>query len=188
MTPAIPFSYFPAYVSPERAKGLLDMLWRELDWSQYQVRLFGKQIPQPRLTAWCCDPGVVYSYSGIRLTHVPWHPDLETLRREIGTGLGHEFNSVLANAYRDGSDAMGWHADDEPELGPDPVIASLSLGAKRHMLVRPKKGGKSIRMELENGSLLVMESGAQLDWMHSIPRTTRPSGLRINLTFRSVIA
>mgnify|MGYP001811830296 CR=1 FL=1 len=181
------FGYQPGFLEPLPATELLDRLWAELNWEQYRVRLFGRDIPQPRLTAWCCDRGVTYSYSGIRLGPAPWHPLLDDMRSRLRAETGMRFNSVLANAYRDGNDAMGWHADDEPELGDAPVIASLSLGAARRMLVRPKTGGPSVAIELEHGSLLLMRGNSQADWLHCVPRTRRPLGLRINLTYRLVI-
>lgn len=141
---------------------------------------------QPRLSAWYADPGVCYRYSGIRLEDRPWHPRLAELRERLEAELGVSFNSVLCNAYRDGQDAMGWHADDEPELGTRPVIASLSLGHARTLRLRPRTGGPSTGHFLESGSLLLMEGRSQADWQHAVPRTRRASGLRINLTFRRI--
>ncbi len=181
------FEYRPGFLAPEDADRLLECLWRELDWQRYVIRVFGRSVRQPRLTAWCADPGVSYSYSGLKLSSSPWHPSLRVLRRRLEQSLGAAFNSVLANAYRDGGESMGWHADDEPELGEFPCIASVSLGAERWMLVRPKIGGPSRRLDLEHGSLLVMQGRSQADWMHSVPRTRKPLGLRINLTFRRVL-
>lgn len=180
------FEYRPGFLTPEFADHLLDQLWNELEWTRYKIRMFGRQLEQPRLTAWCSDSGIGYSYSGLTLHSEPWYPELDRLRMRLQADLGAGFNSVLVNAYRDGRDSMGWHADDEPELGGTPVIASVSLGAHRRMLVRPKAGGSARGIELENGSLLVMRAGSQEQWMHSVPRTRRPLGLRINLTYRLV--
>ena len=180
------FRYRPGYLGAGEAAALGDRLWKDLAWKQYPITLFGKTHLQPRLTAWCSDPGVGYRYSGTRLESLDWHPDLAILRRRLESGLDARFNSVLINAYRDGRDAMGWHADDEPELGERPIIASVSLGQTRRLLVRPRGGGKSTVYDLENGSLLLMSGRSQLDWVHSVPRTMKSVRLRINLTFRHV--
>jgi alkylated DNA repair dioxygenase AlkB len=182
-----PFDYRPGFIAAAEALRLCDRLWAELDWRHYRIRMFGREVPQPRLTAWCSDPGIAYTYSGIRLDPEAWHPALEHLRGRLGNETRHAFNSVLVNAYRDGGDAMGWHADDEPELGDEPVIASLSLGAERKLLVRPRGGGPSRAIQLENGSLLLMQGDSQSRWLHSVPRTRRVAGLRINLTFRRIL-
>ena len=188
MTRPEPFVYRPGFLPPERADRLLKRLWEELGWKSYKIRVYGRELMQPRLTAWCSDPDIVYSYSGLTLQAAQWHPELDALRSRLRLELGVEFNSVLANAYRDGRDSMGWHADDEPELGSAPLIASVSLGAERRMLVRPKNGGASRGIDLQNGSLLIMQDDSQARWVHSIPRTKKNLGLRINLTFRLVLA
>lgn len=140
----------------------------------------------PRLSAWQGD--ATYAYSGLTLHPAPWTPQVEAVRRRIEAAAGDAFNSVLANLYRNGADRLGWHADDEPELGPAPVIASASFGAPRRFLLRPKRGGASVPIVLEPGSLLVMRGPTQRHWLHSIPPTRRPVGPRINLTFRRILA
>ena len=180
------FQYRPDYLAAATAEQLRDRLWQDLEWRQYPITLFGKTHPQPRLTSWCSDPGIHYRYSGTRLEAAAWHPELEALRQRLHSELGTHFNSVLVNAYRDGEDAMGWHADDEPELGGEPVIASVSLGQTRRLLIRSRGGGRSRVCDLENGSLLVMSGRSQADWVHSVPRTKKVVNLRINLTFRRV--
>ena len=180
------FDYQPGFLEPGEADQLLATLWREVPWRAQHIQLFGRQVLQPRLIAWSADPGVRYSYSGLRLEATPWHPAVQALRERLETGLHHRFNSVLLNAYRDGRDSMGWHADDEPELGPQPVIASLSLGEQRRMLVRHARGGRSRGLDLESGSLLLMHGNSQSDYRHAIPKTARAVGLRVNLTFRLV--
>ena len=180
------FEYHPQWIGHRDADGLLCRLHDELPWRQYAITLFGKKRLQPRLTAWCSDPGVGYRYSGICLGPTPWHPALDRLRRLLEARLECPFNCVLANAYRSGQDAMGWHADDEPELGEQPTIASLSLGQVRAFRIRPRGGGPSQAMVLEHGSLLLMSGASQSDWQHAIPRSRKPLGLRINLTFRRI--
>lgn len=179
------FEYYRAIVHQPEADIILTRLWKELDWQQQEIMLFGRRVMQPRLTAWYGDPEAVYTYSGLRLTPAPWHPVLLDLRRRLEVLTGHTFNSVLANAYRDGSDSMGWHRDDEKELGRQPVVASISLGEERRFLVR-EKGQKSRAIVLEHGSLLVMKGESQQRYQHSLPKTRRLIGCRINLTFRMI--
>jgi len=166
-------------------------LWEDLRWSQPEIRLFGRTLKQPRLVAYYGDPRAVYAYSGTRLDPLGWTPVLEKLRHRIERFTGLPFNAVLVNAYRDGRDSMGWHADDERELGPRPAIASLSLGAARRFRFRSRARNSTERAEtlgivLENGSLLVMKPGCQEAFQHALPRTRKPVGLRINLTWRRV--
>lgn len=150
--------------------------------------LFGQRMRQPRLVGWCADAGVEYRYSGLRLRPAPWLPALDALRHRLNAKLDCRFNSVLLNAYRDGADSMGWHADNEPELGLEPVIASLSLGAPRRFRLRPVNGGAALGFDLASGSLLLMRGRSQADWRHAVPKTRRQVGLRINLTFREILA
>jgi alkylated DNA repair dioxygenase AlkB len=187
------YSYAPHFLEESAATDLLARLWRELDWSQREIMLYGRRILQPRLVAWYGDAAAVYTYSGLTLEPLPWHPLLLDLSRRIEAGTGYRFNAVLANAYRDGRDSMGWHADNEKELGLRPVIASLSLGAPRRFLLRPAKrspgaGAKTIGLTLEHGSLLLMKAGCQQHYRHALPRTRRAVGLRINLTYRLIVA
>jgi alkylated DNA repair dioxygenase AlkB len=180
------FTSHPEFNDPAQANALLEVLWREVDWRQEEIMLFGRRVRQPRLVGWSADPGVVYGYSGIRIGAAVWPEDLDRHRRLLDRVLDARFNSVLVNAYRDGDDSMGWHSDDEPELGQEPLIASVSLGATRRLRVRPKAGGPSLGIDLVHGSLLVMRGRSQADWSHAVPKTRRPVGLRINLTFREV--
>lgn len=180
------FAYQPAFLSPVEADSLLRQLWQDVAWRQDEIVLFGRRVRQPRLVGWCADPGVVYRYSGLRLEPAPWPEPLDRLRVRLDHALGAQFNSVLLNAYRDGADSMGWHADDEPELGTDPLIASVSLGASRRFRLRPRQGGPSSGIDLAHGSLLVMRDRSQADFRHAVPKTRRAVGLRINLTFREV--
>lgn len=185
------FDYTPQFLAEPAADHALERLWRELEWSQKEITLFGRRLMQPRLIAWCGDPEAVYTYSGLKLDPLPWHPLLRQLRGQIEQFTGHRFNSVLANAYRDGRDSMGWHSDDERELGRNPVIASLSLGAVRRFLLRSKQvdaGTRraSLALALGHGSLLIMQGDSQQRFQHSLPRSRQAAGLRINLTYRLV--
>ena len=186
--PEADFCYIPHFLPARTANRLVERLWAGLQWGQRDITLFGRSIPQPRLTSWYGDPDAYYSYSGLYLHPLPWHPDLLELRSKLQGRLRHGFNSVLANAYRDGHDSMGWHADDEKELGLKPLIASLSLGESRRFLLRKKleKNTQSVGLQLEHGSLLVMQRDSQSCYMHSLPKTRKRAGLRINLTFRQV--
>jgi len=186
------FSYVPGFLARGEADAALATLREELGWAQREITLFGRRVLQPRLIAWYGDAGAVYRYSGLTLYPRAWHPLLRELRDRIEGHSGCAFNAVLANAYRDGADSMGWHSDDEPELGTRPCIASLSLGAERAFLLRPREpdaGGKrpSLRLVLEHGSLLLMRGDSQARYRHSLPKTRRPVGLRVNLTFRQVV-
>ena len=148
--------------------------------------IFGKVTPLPRLTAWYGDEGAGYEYSGIRNEPLEWTAELARLRDEAGEAAGVSFNSVLLNLYRDGSDSVSWHSDDEPELGQDPTIASVSLGATRRFKLRHKATRETVVRDLEDGSLLLMSGNSQRLWEHCITKTRRPVGKRINLTFRVV--
>ncbi len=185
------FEYRPEFLPRRQADRWLERLWRELEWGQHEIKLFGRRVLQPRLTAWYGDPRAVYSYSGLTLRPRPWHPVLLELGDLLEALTGGRFNSALANAYRDGRDSMGWHSDDERELGPAPLIASISLGAERKFLVRPRRRAPGTRsaslgLTLGHGSLLLMRGGSQRRFQHALPRTRRPTGLRINLTYRQV--
>ena len=181
--------YLPGFLTRERADAALALLQAELDWEQHEIQIFGKQLPCPRLSAWYGDADAGYRYSGLSLSPLPWHGLLAELKQQLLEVSGQAFNSVLANLYRDGSDSMGWHADNEPELGQNPVIASISLGAERRFLLRHrrKKAAEPQELLLQHGSLLVMAGTTQHYWRHSLPKTARAMGPRINLTFRKIL-
>jgi len=177
----------PAFLSEREAAELLESLRAQVEWEQHRVRMFGREVPSPRLSAWYGDPEAVYRYSGFTHRPRPWLPVLEVLRRRVEDTLEERFNSVLLNRYRDGQDAMGWHADDEPELGQAPVIASVSLGAARRMTFRHRsRKDLKRRTVLTNGSLLVMAGDTQRNWLHAIPRSKTVHTERINLTLRLI--
>jgi alkylated DNA repair dioxygenase AlkB len=165
-----------------------DQFIRETPWRQESVTVWGKRHLQPRLIAWYGEPGRVYTYSGIRLEPLPWTDLLAALRAGVEPVAEATFNSVLLNYYRDNKDSMGFHSDDEPELGDRPVIASLSLGAERTFVFKSRvdKGLKPIHIKLRSGSLLVMKGDTQANWKHAINKESRPCGPRVNLTFRRI--
>ena len=160
-------------------------LRQTLAWQQKPIVIFGREVLQPRLTAWYGDPHCSYVYSGKRNEPLAWTPLLSALRAAVETVTGARFNSVLANCYRNGQDSMGWHSDDEPELGPDPSIASLSFGAPRRFCLQHRKQ-KMQRLELllQDGDLLLMAGATQANYRHALPKTAKPVGERLNFTFR----
>jgi alkylated DNA repair dioxygenase AlkB len=173
------------WLDRDLASALMDRLVRDVPWEVHRIRMFGREVASPRLSCWIGDVDAAYRYSGSRFEPHPWLPALAALRGRLEDELGHPFNSVLANRYRSGADAMGWHSDDEPELGPEPLIASVSLGATRRFLLRHRRDpARRLALELEPGSLLLMAGLTQRHWKHTLPRTARPTGERINLTFR----
>jgi len=181
-------SYFPKFLGKTKADEFHLQLTENLDWQIEYYRMFGKILPSPRLIAWYGNEGLNYRYSGINHPAIPWTQELLVIKSIIETNINHSFNSVLANLYRDGQDSMGWHADNEPELGINPVIASLSLGESRRLCFRNTSSPRqSFNISLEHGSLLVMSGQTQHFWQHSIPKTKANCQSRINLTFRLII-
>ncbi len=171
-------------------EGLFRVLQTSLPLRAESISMWGREVPMPRLTSFHGDPGLPYRYSGRTFEPAPFSPELDVLRGALQAATGHRFTSAVANLYRDGRDAIGWHADDEPELGPEPdnvLIASISLGAPRRFLLR-KIGDPSQGREyhLGGGSLLLMGGTTQRGWQHSVPRTAKAVGPRLNLTFRIV--
>jgi alkylated DNA repair dioxygenase AlkB len=181
-----------SFLPKSEADFLLEFLRANVSWEQkfYTDRRTGKQMVQPRLTAWYADNSkMAYSYSGVTQVVQPWLPELLELKKKIEAVSGAEYNSVLLNFYRDGTDSVGFHADDEKELGNDPNIASISLGATRDFWMREKNSlYTSIDFELNNGSLLIMSGTTQKYWQHSIPKAFGLKEGRINLTFRKFFA
>lgn len=178
----------PGWLPPAQADALWQALYAAIPWEVHRLRLFGREVASPRLSCWIGDPGAVYAYSGARFQPRPWPPALRPVRARLQAELGADFNSVLANLYRDGRDSMGWHSDDEPALGPRPVIASLSLGATRRFVLKQRRDpARRLALELPHGSLLLMRGDTQRHYRHALPRTARPLGPRINLTFRRIL-
>ena len=181
--------YFPDIYEKRHATRLFDALIKKVEWVQNTIRFYGKESLVPRLEAWYGDAGKSYAYSGIRMDPKPWIEELLEIKKAIEPIAETQFNSVLINYYRDGQDRVAWHSDDEKELGTEPIIGSVSLGAERKFKLRHKdydKNGGQAEIMLAHGSLLLMKGPTQHFWKHEIPRTVRPVGKRINLTFRVI--
>jgi alkylated DNA repair dioxygenase AlkB len=167
-----------------------DQMYRELsnsvDWRQQTLKIYGKQVASPRLTAWYGDEDAIYQYSGIRNVPLDWNNPLLEIRCLLELFTGNKFNSTLLNLYRDGADSMGSHSDNEPELGKFPMIASISLGATRKFILHSKLGLDSVKVDLSHGSLLIMSGKSQQNWKHSVPKTRKLVKPRINLTYRMI--
>lgn len=178
--------YSPCFFSLEESDHYLQELLQNINWKQESIKMFGRELPMPRLTAWYGDKS--YVYSGLRNKPQPWLPVLLELKERVEEASGNTYNSVLLNFYRNGNDSMGWHADDEPELGENPRIASVSFGAERKFGFRHrfKKGQKNSHIILKHGSLLLMQGPTQHFWQHNLPKTKRTVSPRINLTFRNI--
>lgn len=172
--------YDPAFLEDAESAALLAALLSSVPWKQESGR-FG---PQPRLTAWYADGGMTYSYSGVTHIGLDWTPVLAELKARVEAACDAKFNSALLNRYRTGADSMGWHADDEAELGREPVIASVSLGAVRRFRLRHNRTRETVNFDLSSGSLLVMAGACQHFWQHAVPKTKAACGERLNLTFR----
>jgi alkylated DNA repair dioxygenase AlkB len=185
--PGLGLTLIRGAVGSAAADAAFAALRTKVTWHQDHLKMFGKLIPVPRLEAWVADEGLDYTYSGIHHDPDPWIDELVELRDLSSSHTGTRFNSVLCNLYRDGSDGVDWHADDEPEFGQMPVIASLSLGATRRFDLR-RVDDHSIKVELElhHGDLVIMSGTTQTLWRHRVPKTKKPVGERINLTFRTV--
>ncbi|MEX1032225.1 MAG: alpha-ketoglutarate-dependent dioxygenase AlkB [Cellvibrionaceae bacterium] len=166
------------------------------DWEQSTIVIAGREVRIPRLNAWYGDRGRAYTYSGKRFEALPWSESLASLRGRtqdtvdgFASAVEFRINSALLNLYRNGADSVGWHSDDEPELGPRPQIASVSLGASRRFVLKHRRdAANKLELILDSGSLLLMLGGIQHRWRHALPKTRRPVGERINITFRQVFA
>jgi alkylated DNA repair dioxygenase AlkB len=176
------------FLNQNEADDYFNVFNQSIHWKQEEINIYGKKIPLPRKTAWYGDAGSSYSYSGLKLDPEPWTKELFELKSKIESLFtGEKFNSVLLNRYRDGNDKVGWHSDDEKELGINPTIASLSLGATRRFDIKHKtEPNLSHHFELTNGSLIVMKGEMQHHWLHQIPIQKRVVQPRINLTFRTI--
>jgi len=179
----------PGWLAGDQADQLFDCLAGQIDWQTRTITMFGRTLLQPRLLCFMGDAGVSYRYSNDDYQACRWHPEVLALRERLRAESMGDFNSVLLNYYRDGQDSMGWHADDEPELGTNPVIVSISLGAVRRFVLRSRHDhGRKVELQPAHGSLIRMSGDLQHHWQHQIPRTAKPVGARINLTFRRIQA
>ncbi|TVP43938.1 MAG: alpha-ketoglutarate-dependent dioxygenase AlkB [Mongoliibacter sp.] len=181
-------NYFPEFFTESQSSDLYGRLKNEINWKQEPIWIFGKKVMQPRLTAMYGNPEIPYGYSGIKMIPDSWTDLLEEIKQPVEKTVGIEFTHVLLNYYRDGSDSMGWHRDNEKELGPNPVIASVSFGESRDFQFRHYKSKThKTTISLKNGSLLVMSGSTQHHWEHQLPKRKKISGGRINLTFRRIL-
>ncbi len=195
------------WLPARQADALLADLRDSIPWDVHRIKLFGREVDSPRLSCWIGDPAASYTYSGTRFEPHPWPKALLPIRDRLIAETGIDFNSVLANLYRTGADYMGWHSDSEAALGPRPVIASLSLGAARRFVFKRRDARKksiavvqprepfdqasrreeTLALALPHGSLLLMRDETQRHYKHALPRTAKPVGARINLTFRRIV-
>lgn len=173
------------FLTESYANSLFQKLTDTLPWQQESINIFGRKVLQPRLQAW--HGNASYTYSGLTMHPHPWTEELRALEKRCAEISGQRFNSVLANMYRDGNDSMGWHQDNEPELGPHPIIASLSLGEPRRFVLKHKDSNEKQEFILGHGALLIMAGETQQYWYHAIPKTKKAVNTRINLTFRHII-
>lgn len=179
--------YFdPDFLSQIEAEKYFKDLKSQLNWQSSSIKLFGKEYLTPRLEAYYAEPNFDYSYSGKKLLRNNFNPTVLKLTSIIENGSNYLFNAVLANWYRNGLDSNGWHADNEKELGRNPLIASLSFGATRRFDLKHNLTGEKISFELNSGSLLIMGGEMQHFWKHQIPKQKKIVGDRINLTFRQI--
>lgn len=176
--------YWPQFLTAAEQDFYFEALRSEVNWQQGEIQLFGKTLAEPRLSAWYGERA--YRYAHRVLTPQPWLPRLWVLKQRIESLLEFSFNSVLLNYYRNGHDSMGMHADDEPELGAEPAIASLSLGQPRKFVLQHKQDKQKRELTLEGGSLLCMDGATQAYWKHGIPKQKKLQAPRINLTFRFI--
>jgi alkylated DNA repair dioxygenase AlkB len=181
-------AHVPDFLPVDVADRALAQIRAETAWEQHRVRVCGREHRCPRLSAWCGDAGAVYRYSGQTLWPRSWAPGITEIRERVESLLAERFDGVLLNLYRDGRDGMGWHSDDERELGESPTIASVSLGAARRFRLkhRSRTDIAPYEWQLGHGSLIVMRGPTQRHWRHCVPKTRRPVGERVNLSFRAV--
>ncbi|WP_233078563.1 alpha-ketoglutarate-dependent dioxygenase AlkB family protein [Rheinheimera soli] len=184
--PNAELSFWPKWLSPEQAERCYQQLAQQLNWQQPAIKIFGKAVLIPRQQVWMGDPHCSYKYSGVLFEPEPWHPLVKQLTDRVNQLCQTRFNSVLLNWYADGQQHMGWHSDDEPELGENPQIASLSLGQQRFFDLKHKNLGTQLKLELGHGSLLLMAGQCQQYWQHRVPKMAAATQGRINLTFREI--
>ncbi|BAZ47832.1 putative alkylated DNA repair protein [Nostoc sp. NIES-4103] len=178
---------YPNLFDTTKSDKLFSELYNNIRWRQDSIKFYGKTVPLPRLTAWYGDNGKSYIYSGIKMNPEPWTSSLLEIKSQIELLSNVQYNSVLLNLYRDGKDSVSWHSDDEPELGKNPVIGSVSFGETRRFMFRHKyKKYVSQEINLTHGSFLIMKGTTQEFWQHQVPKTSKLVKPRINLTFRVI--
>ena len=179
--------YYPEFYDKSKADLIYTSLQKDILWQQDNIRVYGKTHPQPRLTALYGDESLSYSYSNIKMQPHPWNLLLQKIKSEVENVAETNFSTVLLNNYRNGKDSNGWHADNEKELGLNPIIASVSFGAERvFQLKHNTDKDQKKNIILQHGSLLLMKGTTQHFWKHQIPKTAKPIEPRINLTFRLI--
>ena len=179
--------YKPDFFSAGEVSELTPKLKSTIRWTQETIKMYGKLLNTPRLTAWYGDNSKTYAFSGKKYDPHPWTPELLLIKARVDAACGITFNSVLLNLYRNGNDSVAWHADDEPELGKNPMIASVSFGQVRRFDVRHKSDHTlKYSVDLEKGSMLIMRGDLQHQWEHQVPKTAKALMERINLTFRVI--
>jgi len=177
---------YPNFFGKNDADYLFGRL-KDLDiWSQKKITVFGREVLEPRFSAWMGDSDALYTYSKTTFQPLPWIEEVYYVKERLEGFIGSSFNSVLLNLYRDGKDSMGKHRDNERELGARPLIASLSLGATRDFIFHEINAKRRHSVPLAHGDLLLMSGETQELWHHSLPRRLKESGPRINLTFRQI--
>lgn len=179
--------YFGPILSAGDASRYFDVLLRDIAWKNDEAKIFGKHFITKRKAAWYGDQSFEYTYSNTTKHALPWTDELAELKHLVETSCGVKFNSCLLNLYHSGDEGMAWHSDDEKALGKNTTIASMSLGAERKFSLKHKKTGEAVSVQLENGSLLVMQGTTQSNWLHSLPKTKKVTDPRINLTFRTIV-
>lgn len=180
-------TYYPDFFGLKEANKLFFSLLENTHWQQDDITIYGKTYKQPRLTALYASNGKPYSYSNIIMKPHAFDKELQAIKSKIELLVNTKFTTCLLNLYRDGSDSNGWHADDEKELGINPIIASVSFGAERMFHFKHKKEKElKEKLVLKHGSLLIMKDATQHNWLHQIPKTKKLIGKRINLTFRII--
>lgn len=181
--------FYPNFFSEKESRLYFTQLSQEIPWQQKTIKLFGRDMLEPRLTSWHGDPQAFYTYSGVKLNPLPWTPALNEIKIRVENMAHVPFNSVLLNLYRDHRDSMGLHSDDEKELGPQPIIASVSFGAPRRFVLKSRLNPKEPPHSylLTAGSLLIMRGSTQSEYKHGVPKEKTPCDPRINLTFRHIL-
>ena len=180
------YIHIPQFILPSQSDLYFDQLKNNINWQQEEMKIYGKTLPFPRLTAWYGDPQKTYSFSGLTLQPNAWTSELQEIKAQVESKVDARFNSVLLNRYRDGNDSISWHQDDEKDLDKNPIIASVNFGATRRFQLRHKQTREKFSIELSHGSLLVMLGKLNHYWQHQVPKTKKSVGERINLTFRYI--